>query len=206
MKSLKHFLMAAALMLSATAASAAALITSSADPALTGSTLIDFNAEASGTFTSRTFGGEVTFSSTVNNPLYVNSSYSGSYGASGQHLSSQSSDSPFTISFANPVSAFGFSWGAADQPWTIDLYGIGGSLLGTLNIAAQSGQYVGFIGGTDNAPISHAVLTDLSNYGYDYFILDNFKYVAAAEVPEPAPLALLGLGLAAFLVARRRQK
>lgn len=204
MKSLKKLLIAALFLTSATAASAVSLITSSVDPALNGSALVDFNAEVQGAFTSRTFGGFVTFSG--NNPLFVESTYSGNYGASGNYVGSQSSDSPFTISFAAPVSAFGFSWGAADQPWLFDLYGVGGSLLGTLNIAAQSGNYVGFIGGTDNAPISHVVLRDQSNYTYDYFILDNLRYVAANEVPEPAPLAMLGLGLLGLLAARKRQK
>lgn len=204
MQSLKQLLVATTLLMSATVASAAALITSSADPALSGSTLVDFNAEAQGTFTSRTFGGFVTLSG--NNPLYIESTYSGSYGATSNYVASRDSDSPFTIAFDAPVSAFGFSWGAADQPWTIDLYGIGGSLLGSLNIAAQSGSYVGFIGGTDTSPISYAVLTDQSNYDYDYFLLDNLRYVAAGEVPEPAPLTMLGLGLAALLAARKRQK
>lgn len=185
----------------------ATLLTTSGDPALSGATLVDFNSEAQGSFTSRTFNDFVTFSG--NNPLYIESTYGGLYGSTGNYLANRSSDSPFTISFSNPVSAFGFSWGAADQPWTMKLFDINNALLDTLSISAQTNPYIGFIGASNNPSISKAVLTDQSSYGYDYFLLDNFKYVQASNgstVPEPATFALLGLGAFGFYFSHRRKR
>lgn len=192
---------AAAVALFVAAPASASLITSAGDPALTASTLIDFNSEAAGSQSTRTFGGEMTFS-VSSGTFEVGSTFNGAYGATGTSIYTPGGQN-FTIDFATAVSAFGFSWGAADRSWTMQLYDGSNTLIDTLAIAAQTSPYVGFIGGA-NAGISKVQMT--SDNGYDYIILDDFRYVAsAASVPETSTLAVFALGLAGLAFARRRK-
>jgi hypothetical protein len=176
------------------------------DPALVGAAVIDFNAETEAEFTSLTVASFVTFTGV--NSLYVESTFADQYGMTGNYLSNQFNGGAFTISFAKPVSAFGFNWGAADQPWTMSLFGVNNTLLETIDIAAQIDPYAGLIGGVNLSGITSVVFTDLSSYGFDYILLDNLQYVQAnvVEVPEPSSMLLLGLGLVALVVAVRRKR
>lgn len=195
-------------MVAATAQAAPTLITSNADPALNGSTTINFETAPLGAFTSQTIGG-VNFSA-GGGALYIENDYAGSFGTTGQYFANQDTLDPVTLSFgAGGVTAFGFSWGAADQPWTLDLFDLGNNLIGSLGIAAQLDPYIGFIGADGNgAIIGSARLTmNLVDQPYDYFLLDDLEFVAASNpVPEPMSLALVGLGLLAGGAARRRQR
>jgi hypothetical protein len=206
MYKIKSAIAAGMIMLAALNGSAfASPIIAGDDPALIGSTVIDFNAESEAEFTSRTFGSFATFTGV--NPLYVESTFADQYGMTGNYLSNQFNGGAFTISFAKPVSAFGFNWGAADQPWTMSLFGANNNLLETIDIAAQIDPYVGLIGGLNLSGITSVVFTDLSSYGFDYILLDNLQYVQAnvVDVPEPSSMLLLGLGLLALVVAVRRK-
>ena len=205
---MKKCLISAALTLTVVGAANAAPVffTNAADPALAGASSIDFNSEALGAFTSRTFDGAVVFSSPQN--LFVKNTYSGGYASSGRYVANQENPDPVTISFVSAVSALGFNWGAADQPWIIEVFDTSNALLGILNVAAQTSPYAGFIGiDGDGALIGSVRLTDQSSYGYDYFLLDNLQYVTGQQnhVSEPAGIALVGLGLAALGLSRRRK-
>ena len=200
------FLALVAVLLSPMAANAD-LITSSADSSLSGSTLIDFNAETHGTFDSRSFdSGAVTFAGpgmTVQSQ-YCGASGDGQYGGGGNCIGTPLGTS-FSIVFADPVSAFGFSWGAADQAWTMNVYGAGG-LLESLSIAAQVYPHRGFIGSNGSAGNITSVYMSASSF--DYILLDDFQYKSGStsSVPEPGTLALLGIGLAGMGLMRRRKK
>ena len=108
----------------------ATLITSAADPSLSGATLLDFNSEVAGNFSSRTFGN-VTFSSLTSGELMAvtnvwgGGAFGNVFGVSGMHLTTfewtgssiiDGSGEDFRIDFAQPVSAFAFSWGAEGGP------------------------------------------------------------------------------------------
>lgn len=180
----------------------AGVITSSSDLSLNGATTIDFNSETLGSFSSKTFNGDVTFTPT-SGTMNVETTHSGSYGSTGAYLGNPSGQN-FDINFTNAVSAFGFSWGAADQSWAMSLFDISDVLIDTINITAQTNPYIGFIGANDTG-ISKVTMT--SNSSYDYFLLDDFQYVTetTTSVPAPASILFLGLGLAGIGISRKKK-
>lgn len=206
---MKKFFAVLGFFLASGVSAAPTFITNPSDFSLTGSTLINFESELQGSFTSRTFGNAVTVASSGTNPFYVSSFYGGSFGTTGTYIETQSTPDPINFGFASDVSAFGFSWGAADQPWTFDIFDSGNNLLASFNVPAQSGNYAGFIGvNGGGASIASARLTNHSSYGYDYVLIDNLQYVndtaSSSSVPEPTSIALLGLGLLGFAASRRK--
>jgi hypothetical protein len=76
----------------------------------------------------------------------------------------------------------------------------GGSVSKTLNLTQsfQTFQLTGF----DN--LNSLVVGQLSHGGY--LAYDNINYTQGAQVPEPASLALLGLGFAGIALSRRRKQ
>lgn len=203
---MKRTLLSTSLYLSVccTAHAAPTLLTSAADSSLAGAAVLDFNAEPLGSFTSRIFSGAVTFS-TINN-LVVENTFAGLFAATGNYISNQTNPYPITIDFSAGVSAFGFNWGAADQPWVLEVFDTASNPIGSFNIPAQTYPHAGFIGVNGGGlTIGSARLSNQSDYGYDYVLLDDFKFVSANQndIPEPTSIALLSLGVACLI---RRSK
>jgi len=128
---------------------------------------------------------------------------------------------PITVSGLN--SAFGFYWGSVDSFNTVEFFSDGrqintftgsdlATLLGTSNSPHYgTDQYVNFFVGESD--IGLAAESDFGwNFGFDSVKLSSeggvaFEVAAAsAEVPEPAAIGLMGLGLLSLGLARRRLK
>ena len=189
------------------ALSHAALISSSADPALGGGTIIDFNSMPASNAISYTIG-DVTFA-TARGALRIAPFGEGGFGwlGSGQTLSTANtlSLSSFSITFANPVSAFGMGWGAANPSWNVTLYDALNNLLeSVVFVGSNAGASISEFYGAAHAGISRVELIAFPgkpNYGYDWVIIDDFIYVSGNDhqVPEPGSLALMALAALAIV-------
>lgn len=181
----------------------ASLITSDSDPALSGSTIINFDGTSTQNATSFTFG-DVIFSTTSGTLRIAPFSEGGIFGGSGQDLSTTDTANPssFTITFATPVSAFGMNWGAANPDWTVDLFDSSDNLLESLVFIGgdSTASFIEFYGASING-ISRA---ELATTGYDWVKIDNFEYVSS--VPIPAAVWLFGSGLLGLIGMARRKK
>jgi hypothetical protein len=194
----------------------AAPITLASDPALLGSTVIDFDSEPDASFISKTISG-VTFTGVGGRLSIADYTSGGVYGGSGQDLETRDlvggdSRSAFRIDFTNPVSAFGTVWGGANNDWTVRLFNSSNALIETMVfLGGDGGQatYVEFYGAsnTDIKSVTFDIIA--GSFGTDWVKLDNFQFVPIVSpqpVPEPATLLLLGSGLAVIAVRRRRRK
>lgn len=170
----------------------AGLITSSTDAALDGASVLTFDSEASGDFTSKVFNGEVTIS-TDGSDFKLDSVYSGDYGMDNKSIRNQSGQS-YIINFSHTVSAFGWDWGAADSAgWVLSLFDVNNLLINSYSIPPQTSAngFADFYGAT-GSNISKVTL--VNTYGAnDHAMMDNFHYVS--DVPGPSTLAVFVLGL-----------
>lgn len=198
---MKKIFAAAIMTLSATAN--AGMITSTADSALTGATVETFDGLTQGYYASVNFAG----GSVVGNgsPMRIlNDSNASAYGISGNALQNYSGNpSSFDIIFDNSVSAFGIFGGAYNTSWLFQAFDSGNNLLE---------EHV--VNPTCCAPTFYGIAADgiasarLSNNGADWVVFDDLYFVEGGgdgSVPVPAPVALMGLGLAGIAFSRRKK-
>ncbi len=198
------------LLFFATAAPAmASQITSSADPALAGGTVVDFESQSLGSFSSLTVGG-VTFTAGGSTVGYISTAFAGNYNSTGaQNLQNTYTNgfTTITFSFANPTSAFGFNFGASNEDWLLQAFDSGNNLLESYTLPQTWWSNSGDFFGLANNGMSYATLTQLTNVNdpaQDWILLDNFTYKSSAQVPEPSTMLLLGSGLVGFGVYRKK--
>lgn len=181
-------------------------ITSPADTALAGGSVIDFSAQTIGRYTSLAIG-DVTF--TANDmDLSINDDYSNSYNTTGQYLSNENYSnngfSSLNIDFAGGVNAFGFNWGASDYTWTLSVFDDMDVLIESTILPdtheSNSGEFFGIAANG----IAYAVLTN-NNSTYDWIFIDNFT-TSTSAVPVPAAVWLFGSGLLGLIGLFRNKR
>jgi len=177
---------------------------------LAGGSQEGFDSVASGMYSSLTLGN-VTYIG-VDADFTIGPDFNGNYNTTGGKSVFNDFDlvpAQFRFNFAAPIDAFGFNWGAADNSWTLRAYDAANNLLETYIIpgtfASNAGEYYGIA----TAGMSYATLTDNKNNisSGDYVFIDRFttNLIDIDAVPEPGTLSLLGVGLAAWVRARRRR-
>lgn len=121
-----------------------------------------------------------------------------------------------TVTLSQGVSAFQFSVDDFDlsQPYTVSAQAFNGTTsLGTISVSVKADNAVspGILAATSTTAVTSVVLSSASTAGGaadGNFAIGNVSFAlpGSTTVPEPASMALLGAGLGAFSLARRRRQ
>ena len=152
----------------------------------------------------------ITWSSTTASSVFgYNASYgfgdNGSWSANLSMVGSNSTNDMMTFSFLVPVAGFGgfLNYAPGYGPTSISTYDSVNALLEftpltfTTDGSINSGEFLGFLDTT--ADISSFILQGAYIGGANFIVVNG-------DVPEPASLALLSLGLLGFGLARRARQ
>jgi len=182
-------------------APAQVIITNSADPIINGPGVVTvtFDTTPLGYYNPTLTVGAVTFGGT--NGVLVDNTYLSQYNTTSNYLNNASQSNVWmTFTFATPMTAFGFNYGATDDPWTLSAYDAGSNLLASATVppigASNAGEFIGLA--TTNASIAFATFVDDGGIWFpDWIAIDNFKYteVPWVTVSNPAPVVVISLGV-----------
>lgn len=152
-------------------------INSPGDVALNGATIIDFSDISFANYNVFVTSEGVGFLAQGGSAYWkASQQYSGQYGMTGTHLDNAAGNTPtLIVEFPETVSAFGFDFGAHDQPgWTLTAYLDGDVVSETRSIPVED-DYTGFYGLAANT--DYFILTI---GGYDYVLFDNLYFTTGA--------------------------
>jgi len=178
----------------------ATIITSTADAALAGATVQNFDAVAPGTYASLALPG-VTIVGNGGSMSIDN--VNGNFGRGGLNLNNPSGfPASFDLLFSSPVTAFGIYGGAVNGPWVYTAFDAANHRLESITTAGACCSAM-FYGIANRAGIARVSLEG----PVDWVIFDDL-YIGPepAKVPEPASITLFGAALAGLAAARRKDK
>jgi hypothetical protein len=172
-----------------------------------GSTVIDFDALASGAVVTSQFAGQGV---TISGGACATSFYSATvFGGDPRQIANTlpptgtcagTSDSPYpalTFTFANPIGSFGFNALSNSDRLVFT------TANGAIELPVLRTQPAPFVGIVDATPFTSVTVAATGNGA---FVFDNLTFRAATVVPEPTTWTLLGTGLLAIGGAARRRR
>jgi hypothetical protein len=183
--------------------------------ALVGGAVEGFDSAAAGIYTSFTTSNGVTItglnSAGAPNSFTLGPDYINQYNTTGTNSifngpydAVQNNLSQWTFTFASPVNAFGFNFGASDGSWTLSAFNSSNTFIETLLIPALGESGAGNYFGLADAGISYATLT--AARGGDWVFIDNLTVPgSASRVPDGGSTLLLLGGMVATLCAISRR-
>ncbi|MBU2876460.1 PEP-CTERM sorting domain-containing protein [Aliiglaciecola lipolytica] len=137
--------------------------------------------------------------------------FSGGYAIDGTSylLGDLTGSQTLRVDFDSSVSAWGATFSGISNGTlntVISAYDSNSNLLGMLNSSSPNNSTVGFYGFSfDSNEMADYLVFQNITLNNDVFGMDNVSFVTATSVPEPASMALLGLGLAGIAFSRKKK-
>jgi len=138
----------------------------------------------------------------------MGTSWNGNFTDGPNLLWTRGTNGPISIAFASAIRGVGFQINPnnSDTSTTIQLFDTANVSLGLFNLttndrSTSSASFLGFSSSmVDIARIS------ISQSPFNDFTINQLSLITASTIPEPATLAIFGLGLTALGFARRRKR